>query len=57
MGFLIIYFTLVLKSLPFNKIVFCWIAVTMFGYWLISGFVFFIKKYQFGKYTSVIQRF
>jgi hypothetical protein len=29
----------------------------MFGYWLISGFVFFIKKYQFGKYTSVVQRF
>jgi len=56
-GFLIIYFTLVLKSLPFNKIIFCWIAVIMFGYWLISGFVFFIKKYQFGKYTSAIQRF
>lgn len=29
----------------------------MFSYWLLSGFVFFIKKYQFGKYTSSIQRF
>ena len=29
----------------------------MFLYWLLSGFVFFFKKYQFGKYTSVIQRF
>jgi len=29
----------------------------MFVYWLISGFVFFIKKYQYSKFTSVIQRF
>lgn len=54
---LIIYFSLIVRSLPFNKIVFAWIGITMFCYWLISGFVFFVKKYQFGKYTSVIQRF
>jgi hypothetical protein len=29
----------------------------MLLYWLLSGFVFFIKKYQFSHYTSVIQRF
>jgi len=29
----------------------------MFLYWLLSGFTFFIKKYQFSKFTSVIQRF
>lgn len=53
----IIYCSLVLKLLPFNKIMFSWIVVLMFGYWLLSGFVFFFKKYQFGKYTTSIQRF
>ena len=54
---IIIYTFLVLKSLPFNKIIFAWLAILMFSYWLISGFVFFFKKYQFGKYTTSIQRF
>jgi len=36
---------------------FIWISFLMFSYWLLSGFVFFIKKYQFGKYTTSIQRF
>ena len=48
---------MITRVLPFNKIIFAWIGVIMFSYWLISGFVFFIKKYQFGKYTSAIQRF
>lgn len=55
--FLVVYFILITRVLPFNKIIFAWIGVIMFSYWLISGFVFFIKKYQFGKYTSAIQRF
>ena len=55
--FIVIYSSLVLKLLPFNKIMFGWICVIMLLYWLLSGFVFFFKKYQFGKYTSVIQRF
>lgn len=55
--FSIVYTSLVLKLLPFNKIMFSWIVVLMFGYWLLSGFVFFFKKYQFGKYTTAIQRF
>lgn len=46
-----------IKALPFNKVIFLWTAVFMIYYWLISGFVFFIKKYQYGKYTSAIQRF
>ncbi len=45
------------KALPFNKVIFLWTAVFMIFYWLISGFVFFVKKYQYGKYTSSIQRF
>lgn len=54
---IIMYCILVIKSLPFNKIFFSWISVIMFIYWLVSGFVFFFKKYKFGKYTSAIQRF
>lgn len=53
----VIYFILIVRSLPFNKIIFSWIGICMFTYWLVSGFVFFIKKYQFGKFTSAIQRF
>lgn len=53
----IIYYFLVLRLLPFNKILFECFVLIMFFYWLISGFVFFIKKYSFSKYTSAIQRF
>lgn len=53
----IVYMFLVLKALPFNKVLFAWICILMFVYWLLSGFVFFFKKYQFSRYTSVIQRF
>jgi len=56
-GFSIIYYSMVIRLLPFNKTMFVWICIFMFSYWLLSGFVFFIKKYQFGKYTTVIQRF
>jgi hypothetical protein len=55
--FSIIYMFLFLKSLPFNKLIFAWIAILMFTYWLLSGFVFFFKKYQFSKYTTAVQRF
>lgn len=53
----IVYYSMVIRCLPFTKTVFLWIVLLMFAYWLLSGFVFFVKKYQFGKYTSVIQRF
>jgi hypothetical protein len=51
------YYLLYIRALPINKIVFEWILIIMFVYWLLSGFVFFIKKYQYSKFTSVIQRF
>lgn len=54
---LFVYYSLIIKSLPFNKILFVWCALFMTFYWIISGFVFFFKKYQYGKFTSVIQRF
>jgi len=57
LGLSAIYYLMYVRLLPFNKIVFSWILVSMFLYWLLSGFVFFVKKYQFGKFTSVIQRF
>jgi len=41
----------------FNKTVYGYFIGGMFFYWLISGFVFFIKKYQYSKFTTVIQRF
>ena len=52
-----IYCSIIIKSLPFNKVLFVWCAIFMTLYWIISGFVFFFKKYQYGKFTSVIQRF
>lgn len=55
--FLVVYTTLVLRALPFNKVMFGWICILMFVYWIISGFIFFFKKYQFGKYTTSVQRF
>ena len=53
----LVYYCLVVKVLPFNKVVFQWFMALMFFYWLISGFVFFIKKYQYRYFTSSIQRF
>lgn len=53
----IIYYCSVVKLLPFTKILFQWFLLTMFFYWLISGFVWFFKKYQYRYYTSSIQRF
>lgn len=53
----VIYYFLVIRSLPFNKVIFAWFLIAMFLYWLISGFVFFIKKYRFSKFTTAIQRF
>lgn len=52
-----VYYSLIIKSLPFNKVIFVWCSIFMTLYWIISGFVFFFKKYQYGKFTSVIQRF
>ena len=51
------YYLCVIKLLPFTKIFFNWIMLSMFLYWMLSGFVFFTKKYNFTKLTSAIQRF
>lgn len=57
LGLSAIYYLMYVRLLPFNKIIFAWILVAMFLYWLISGFVFFVKKYQYSKFTAAIQRF
>lgn len=54
---IIIYYLSYIKILMLNKIIFIWFLVIMFLYWLMSGFVYFFKKYQFSKFTSTIQRF
>lgn len=54
---IIVYYCLAVRLLPFAKIIFQWFLVTMFFYWLISGFVWFFKKYQYRYFTGSIQRF
>jgi len=52
------FYTLLVKRtgvLP--QTLFFWVGLSMLLYWLLSGFVFFVKKYQFSRYTSVVQRF
>jgi hypothetical protein len=56
--FIVSFYILLLKrSSVLPQTLFFWIAAAMLMYWLISGFVFFVKKYQFSRFTSVIQRF
>ena len=52
-----LYFLSLIRVLPVNAMLFQWFVLGMFSYWLISGFVFFIKKYRFTRFTSAIQRF
>lgn len=52
-----VYYSFLLRSLPFSKIFAGYILLGNMFYLLISGFVFFIKKYQYRLYTSAIQRF
>lgn len=44
-------------QVQFIKQLAIWFVVGMLFFWLISGFNFFIKRYQFAKFTSQIQRF
>lgn len=45
------------KLFHFNKIMFIWFIIFYSNYLLFSGFIFFIKKYEFSKYVSAIQRY
>jgi len=56
-SFLFVYYSFFLKSLPFSKVFFSYLLIGNMFYLLFSGFVFFIKKYQYRLFTSAIQRF
>lgn len=53
----ILIILLVNRLIPFNKFIFMLVSVGFFIYILISGFIFFFKKYRYGKYTSAMNRF
>lgn len=55
----LIYFlyTIFFFKIQFLKQLSVWFIIGMMFFWLISGFNFFLKRYQFGKFTSQIQRF
>lgn len=55
--FIFFYFSIYMRSISFLKLLLAWFIVLNVGYWLISGFVFFIKKYKYNRFTSAIQRF
>lgn len=50
-------YTVFFFKIQFLKQISVWFVVGMLFFWLISGFNFFLKRYQFGKFTSQIQRF
>ena len=52
-----IYVMFLIKTLPFLKLMFTYFLAASLFYLLISGFVFFFKKYQYRYYTTAIQRF
>ncbi len=55
----LIYFlyTIFFFKIQFLKQLSVWFIIGMMFFWLISGFNFFLRRYQFGKFTSQIQRF
>jgi hypothetical protein len=55
----VIYFiyTIFFFKIQFLKQISVWFIIGMMYFWLMSGFNFFLKRYQYGKFTSAIQRF
>ncbi len=53
----IYYYLLYIRLLPAAKLLLAHFILLNFVYLLISGFIFFYKKYRYNRYTSVIQRF
>ena len=52
-----LYIQLSLEVLPLAKLLFTWFSFFSFLYLLLSGFVFFLKRYNFSKFTTLISRF
>ena len=53
----LVYSKLALELVPLAKVFFSWGSLFFFSYLLISGFVFFLKRYAFGRFTTIISRF
>lgn len=51
------FYTIFFFKIQFLKQLAIWFVIGLMFFWLISGFNFFLKRYQFGKFTSQIQRF
>lgn len=56
-GLFLVYSRLASELVPLAKLLFAWLSLFFFVYLLISGFVFFLKRYAFGRFTTVISRF
>jgi len=57
LALVIFYFLMYIRLLNAPRHLFAWSLILTFIFTLFSGFVFFIKKYRFAKYTSSIQQF
>ena len=53
----LVYAKLAVELVPLAKLLFSWGSLFFFSYLLVSGFVFFLKRYAFGRFTTVISRF
>lgn len=56
-AFVIFYFSLYIRNFTFFKVILEWFLLFNAFYWLISGFVFFTKKYKYNRFTAAISRF
>lgn len=57
LAFLYFLYTIFFFKIQFLKQLAVWFVIGMLYFWLMSGFNFFLKRYQYGKFTSQIQRF
>lgn len=55
--FIYFLYTIFFFKIQFIKQLSVWFVIGMLYFWLMSGFNFFLKRYQYGKFTSQIQRF
>lgn len=55
--FVYFLYTIFFFKIQFLKQLSVWFVIGMLYFWLMSGFNFFVKRYQYGKFTSQIQRF
>lgn len=57
LGVIYFLYTIFFFKIQFLKQLSVWFVIGMIYFWLMSGFNFFLKRYQYGKFTGQIQRF